>query len=243
MPFDAKGLDFLTENRLMNSREWYHQHKDVYTRHVLQPMQEFVSALAPTMLEIDPQFIVTPAVGRTISHINRDTRFTKDKSLYRANIWCVFIRDKKLYDGLPSFFFDVSPGGYSYGCGYYKASAASMELMREMILRDDPLWLAMQAAYNEQGVFALYGERYKKHRYPAEPPEKQRWLDLKNIGFEATGHDPELLYSGRITEVVREQFALLAPMYRFMIRAEEQRLDREQAKYEAARGARPEFDW
>ena len=99
MPISAKTLDFLFENKLNNSKEWYHAHKKEYTELVLRPLAELVVKLKPTMLELDPDLIVEPRVTRSISRIYRDTRFSKDKSLYRDNMWLIFIRDKKLYEG------------------------------------------------------------------------------------------------------------------------------------------------
>ena len=119
MPISAKTLDFLFENKLNNSKEWYHAHKKEYTELVLRPLAELVVKLKPTMLELDPDLIVEPRVTRSISRIYRDTRFSKDKSLYRDNMWLIFIRDKKLYEGPPGFYVDISPRGLSYGMGYY----------------------------------------------------------------------------------------------------------------------------
>ena len=227
----------------MDSREWFLEHKNIYLEHVLKPMQEVVSALTPLMLEIDPAFRTEPAVGKTISHINRSTRFTKDKSLYRSNIWCTFARDKRLSENLPGFFFEVSPNGCSFGCGYYKASNKSLEIMREMILADDPLWLALRESSGRLSPFCQYGEKYRKDHYPEQPAEKREWLNLRNIGFETQLHDPDILYSGRITGVLLEEFPKLEPLYHFMMQAEEHRIGEEQAHRHAARGIRPDFDW
>lgn len=83
MPISKETLDFLVENRLQNSRDWFHDHKKVYQEVVLAPLIELVEKLTPVMWEIDPLFITTPKVCKTISRIYRDTRYTKDKSLYR----------------------------------------------------------------------------------------------------------------------------------------------------------------
>ena len=57
MPFSQESLDFLTDNYFFNSREWYRAHREDYLRLVQEPMAELVSALAPKMLSVDPEFI------------------------------------------------------------------------------------------------------------------------------------------------------------------------------------------
>ena len=83
MPITEKTLDFLSENRQRNDRNRFHENKSAYMNDVLVPLIELVNELAPIMLEIDPCFETSPKAGKTISRIYRDTRFSRDKSLYR----------------------------------------------------------------------------------------------------------------------------------------------------------------
>ena len=87
MNFSKEGLDFLFENRLMDSKPWFIEHRDIYEEKVLEPMRELVEALAPTINEIDDRMICEPKIGKSISRIYRDTRFTHDKSIFREKIW------------------------------------------------------------------------------------------------------------------------------------------------------------
>lgn len=230
MAFSREALDFLAENRLRDSRDWFKAHKGDYERLVLAPMQELVVRLTPVMRAIDPQLICEPRVGRSISRIYRDTRFSRDKSIYRANVWCIFIRDKQLWEGPPAFYADISPAGYSYGCGYYQASAASMAIIREMVLAGDRTFRAAAAALRAQPAFALEGERYKRSKYPERPAEERDWLDRKSIGASAAGSDLGLLCSDRFAEQAARDLAGLAPFYRFLMIVESRRPRPEQAE-------------
>ena len=86
MPFSPKTLDFLWENRMRNSRDWFEEHKSEYRSYVVEPLCELVEALTPTMLQIDSLFTVDPRVDKTISRIWRDTRYSHDKSLSRYHV-------------------------------------------------------------------------------------------------------------------------------------------------------------
>ncbi len=223
MPITSETLEFLMENRLQDSRAWFSEHKSRYRELVLKPMQELVAALSPGMLEIDPDLITQPSINRTISQLHRDTRFSKDKSLYRDNCWLVFMRQKKLYDGLPAFYLDISPRGFSYGMGYYQASSASMTAARELILGRELVFLTALSAYEGQSLFVMEGEMYKRSRYADQPEPYLSWLMRKNFSFNRHSKDLELLFSDRLAGELLEGYRLLAPVYRFLLAAEARR--------------------
>ena len=41
MPFSPQTIDFLTMNRLNDSKLWFNEHKDDYRRFVSEPFREF----------------------------------------------------------------------------------------------------------------------------------------------------------------------------------------------------------
>ena len=49
MPFSEATLDFMALNRVMNSREWFHEHRDEYLSLVVEPIAELVEDMAPEM--------------------------------------------------------------------------------------------------------------------------------------------------------------------------------------------------
>ncbi|MCL2462655.1 MAG: DUF2461 domain-containing protein [Defluviitaleaceae bacterium] len=222
--FSQQTLDFLFENRLQNSREWFEAHREDYRQYVLAPLAALVSALTPTMRDIDPSLICEPKVDKSISRIYRDTRFSKDKSLYRDTAWAVFIRDKRLYEGLPGYFFEITPAGWRYGCGYYQTSPDSMGSIREMALKNDPDFQAALAAYEgAQGIFEMEGELYKRSKYPDQPEKLRNWLDRKGIGFIRNSVDFGLLFSDGLAPMLAGHYQRLAPIYNFFIKAEGRR--------------------
>ena len=105
--FSAAGIDLLQLNRLQNSKEFYDAHKDEIKRLAVQPFYDLIEEITPAMLEIDPQFVVTPA--RMVSRVRRDTRYTKDKTLYRANLWLFFRRPRRERESVPCYYFEVHP--------------------------------------------------------------------------------------------------------------------------------------
>ena len=81
MSITKETLDFMVENRIQNSRIWFQEHRQEYIEHVKAPLTELAERLEPCIRSIDPELITNPS--RVVSRINRDTRFTKDKSIYQ----------------------------------------------------------------------------------------------------------------------------------------------------------------
>lgn len=229
MPITQESLDFLFQNSMMNSRAWFQDHRADYHRLVVEPLAQLVTDLTPAMVEIDSAFITAPKIDKTISRIYRDMRIpaNREKSFYRDNCWIVFIRDKKLYGGLPAFFFELTPVGFSYGMGYYQAATASMEVMREMILAKSSLFLEAQKAYESQKALALVGEDYKRPKYPQAPPELGVWLEKRSLSLVGESRDFDLLFSQNLAAHLEESFRRVAPVYRFFCGVEARRQQRQ----------------
>ncbi|MDE6060121.1 MAG: DUF2461 domain-containing protein [Clostridia bacterium] len=219
--FTQRALDFLYFNHKHNSKQWYQEHKDDYKKYLVEPFAELVTALTPTMLSIDEHFIVEPKVDRTISRIYRDMRYASDGYLYRETMWCTFMRDKKLYNGLPGYFFEISPYSFRYGCGYYQADGQSIKNFRQLILDGSPEFKAAFDCYNNQSVFTLYGEKLKSCKYTEYPPEVQDWLTYKNAGLLTESKDINLLLSKNLADVLAEQFLMIKPFFDLLQKAEE----------------------
>jgi uncharacterized protein (TIGR02453 family) len=83
----SKGLiNFLKGLERNNSKAWFDAHRDAYDEFYLEPAKAFASALAPALKKLDPQIRCEPRVNGAIMRINRDTRFSKDKTPYKTGM-------------------------------------------------------------------------------------------------------------------------------------------------------------
>ena len=216
--FTGEALKFLFENKINDSKDWYESHKTEYKKYVYNPFVELITELSPTMTEIDSSLITLPS--KLISRVRRDTRFSKDKSLYRDNAWLVFLRDKSQMSTSPCFWFEISQKGSSYGVGYYGAETGAMAHMREMIVDRHPAFLRALECYEAQSEFVIGGEMYKRSKFPDMPENLKLWLDRKNIYFECVQNDFKLAFSEDLPEVLKKGFKQLKPIYDFLLLVE-----------------------
>ncbi|MGC6231935.1 MULTISPECIES: DUF2461 domain-containing protein [Hafnia] len=216
--FTQQGLNFLQQVRVENSKEWFEENRSVYNQHVLTPFRALVDELATPMLKIDPQFETRPAIGKTLSRIHRDTRFSHDKSRYRSQMWLTFKRHSKEWTDAPVFFFEISPDTLRYGLGYYSASKGTMDRFRHLALRQPEEFAAATACCKKP--FELVGDMYKRPLVKEQDPAIANWYNRKTFAVMVTDHQVEQLFSSALPEMLAKRFTQLAPLYQFLMKVE-----------------------
>lgn len=216
--FTQTGLDFLQNVKIHNSRQWFAENRTIYDNQLVKPFRALVEELTPTMLQIDQWFETKPAIGKTLSRINRDTRFSKDKSLYRDRLWLTFKRPSKDWKESPCYFFEIDPEGYRYGLGYYCVPKQTMDIFRDEINQDHNKFL--QVINCVKKPFELYGESYKRPLVKDLPPKIASWYNRKDLGVIASSNQIEDLFSKNLIQKLSKSFKQLIPLYDYLLKVE-----------------------
>ena len=224
--FSRKTFTFLRDLGRNNDKAWFEAHRAVYEQHVLQPLRDLVSDLADFMLGIDLSFEVEPAVGKAISRIYRDTRFSKDKSPFRDHMWIAFKRpgpDWARYT--PTYYLEITPTSYSYGLGFYEAAPDLMARFRRRIDEDPESFLKAVAWFEKQDVFTLNGEKYKRPIGQDKPEPIRTWYQYKSFYLSCDRPIDDIVLSPKLTSQLKKHFALAAPLYHYVRRIASQVLN------------------
>jgi uncharacterized protein (TIGR02453 family) len=90
--FPQAGLDFLDQLKRNNNRDWFNAHKQEYQKTVQQPALDLVAALGARLQEISSDLIFdTRSNGAgSLFRIQRDIRFSKDKTPYKLMVDMLF---------------------------------------------------------------------------------------------------------------------------------------------------------
>ncbi len=212
-----QAMWLLAENRFHDSKSYYEAHKPDIQRQVIQPLRALVADLAPSMLEIDARLVVTPGSNGTVSRVRRDNRYTKDKSMYRENMWIAFQRDKKIWEFTPGFYLDISASQSIWGMGFYQAPPAFLQFLRRRVdERPAPYTKAMKQA--GAAGFSPDGPAYARPKRPDAPEALWPLYNCKVIDMVRTEEGCAFFGGPELTETLRQGFAALAPLYRLLIR-------------------------
>jgi len=112
--FPREALGFFKGLAAHNDRDWFQAHKKTYERTCRQPMLDLMAELEPRL-------------GRSrISRINRDIRFSNNKSPYKTHIAA----------GVGGYYIHLSQAGLYVGTGIYKPDPPVLARLRAAIDRD-----------------------------------------------------------------------------------------------------------
>ena len=130
--FTPDTLRFIADLNEHNDRAWFAENRDRYERAVLGPQKEFVAAIGAAFGQVDTRVQAVPAVNKSIFRINRDIRFSRDKSPYKTHCDVFFwIGDKRKND--PGYFMRLAPEEIWIGCGQHSLEPDQLARLRAAI--------------------------------------------------------------------------------------------------------------
>src|SRR5215471_12284601 len=145
MPFSPAALRFFRQLATHNDKQWFETRRAEYEEQVRQPMHELITELDARLARFAPEIGGDPK--RSMFRINRDTRFSKDKSPYKTNAGCWFHHravsrrvGSEAAEGSAGFYFHLEPGGKSMiGAGVWMPPRPQLNRIRESIAeKPDP---------------------------------------------------------------------------------------------------------
>ena len=126
----ASTLHFLEELKTNNHRDWFLTHKKEYEA-AKSEFSKFVAALISGHGSKDPSIAhLTPK--DCLFRINRDVRFSKDKSPYKTNFGASINAGGKK-STLAGYYFHLEAGGSFVGGGIYMPDSSSLAKVRQEI--------------------------------------------------------------------------------------------------------------
>ncbi|MDO4551623.1 MAG: DUF2461 domain-containing protein [Planctomycetia bacterium] len=220
--FSPKGIEFLDNLRKNNRRKWFLKHKSEYQENLYEPFKALVAELMPTMEGIDSDLVTEP--HRAVSRIYRDTRFTKNKLPYRSAMWFSFHRRMLDWKDAPVFFMEISLSGYQYGMGFYQAQPTTMMKFRKFVDFYPEDFLNAISFFNKKH-FCVDGDYYKRRVENVHPASVQPFYQAKTFFLTHVAEHDQILFSRRILSVLKRNFESLKPLYDFLWRAKQWKID------------------
>jgi uncharacterized protein (TIGR02453 family) len=129
--FGPKALPFFEALKFHQSRTWFEENRGLYEADVLAPMVALIDDLTAAFATRK-----LPLKGdgkRSIFRLNRDVRFSKDKSPYKTHAGAVLTRSgSKKDNGL--LYIHIDPEGCFTAAGFYMPEAAALAALRRQVL-------------------------------------------------------------------------------------------------------------
>ena len=181
--FDPAYLKFFRDLSKNNHKEWFHANKKTYESAVKEPFKLFITDL---LAELEKDWGPTEYQAKDyIMRINRDIRFSKDKSPYKTYMGAMMSKHGRKEMSKPGLFLQVNHLGVELYGGCYQLAKENLYNVRKAICDD---LAGFDKLINAKAFKSTYGEiRGEKHkRLPKEfqeAAEKQPLIFNKGFYF------------------------------------------------------------
>jgi uncharacterized protein (TIGR02453 family) len=130
--FTPEAIKFLRGLKRHNYRAWFTPRKPVFERELKTPMLALIAAINDAMVEFAPQHLRPPQ--KAMMRIYRDTRFSADKSPYKARIAAWWSRDGLAKTSGAGYYFSIRPTEVVIAAGCYMPEREQLLAIRRHLL-------------------------------------------------------------------------------------------------------------
>lgn len=219
--FSSGTVDFLRALVRHNDKRWFDQHRHEYDAEVMTPARAFVLAMGKALGKISAGVQADPRVNGSIFRINRDTRFSADKSPYKTHLGVFFWEGTRPRMECSGFYFHLEPPTVMLGVGLYRFPKELLGSYREAVAdrkRGAALARAIEAV-RAKGPYELGGEHYQKvpRGFAADHP-RAALLRHQGLYLGVETPIPEELYGPELIAWCSARYRHMAPLHRWLIR-------------------------
>ena len=154
-------LEFLNSLKHNNDREWFLKNQVLY-KGAKNNFESFVQDVINGITGFDP-IIKGLEVKNCVYRINRDIRFSNDKTLYKSHLGAFIVRGgKKNGDKFAGYYFHIEPGNSMIAGGAYLPPSPWLNAIRENISDEPDKFLKIISEKNFIKYFGqIEGEKLK----------------------------------------------------------------------------------
>jgi uncharacterized protein (TIGR02453 family) len=152
--FTQDYLQFFIDLAGNNNKDWFDLNRKRYEQNVKKPFSDFVQHLIHSLAKKDAAFNELE-VKNCIFRINRDIRFSKDKTPYKMMCSAVVTPDGKKSKAVNGVYFEFGPEHMRVYGGVYEIDKEDLETVRDAIAQDISKF---QKAYKTPLFLKTFGE-------------------------------------------------------------------------------------
>lgn len=210
-------LQFLKGLKKNNNRDWFEAHRGEYEA-AKNDFLEFLDMLIPAIAVFDPEVTGIKAKD-CLFRINRDVRFSKDKSPYKSHFGAaIALKGRK--GTYPGYYVHLEPGALVAGGGAYMLMPDELQKVRQEIDYNARDFLKIiksrpfRDIYDEVQGDALVNppKGYERSNEAIDYIKKKQWYAMTKIA------DADAI-TNEFEKKIIKAFKVLLPLNRFLQKA------------------------
>ena len=216
-------IKFLKDLKKNNTKEWFDKNRKVYEA-AKNDFANFIQAVIDKFAKKD-ETIATIKAKDCLFRINRDIRFSKDKSPYKSNMGASINKGGRMTMNTAGYYFHLEPGKCFVGGGLWQPEPDAMKKIRQEI---DYCFDEFKKILSNKKFASLYKDldhsaEMKLSRPPKgyEPDNHAiEYVKLKSFFTMVSIKDAELTDKNLVKKVC-DAFEALHPLVNFINRTNE----------------------
>ena len=216
--FTQEYLDFFANLRENNSKAFFDENRKHYEEFVKKPFKNFVSELLVKTQEIDSDIVME--TKNAIFRINRDIRFSHDKTPYKSYMSAGFAKEGRKSD-YAGFYIAISNKSIYIGGGSWGMNKSAVNAVRNEISYNTEEFLKIIQNKEFRKIYGgLKGESMKripkdyKDTFEIAPD-----IARKSFHYMQEYQTPEIILEDDFMDYVLSHYKIAMPLNRFMKRA------------------------
>ena len=197
-----------------NKKEWFDKNRKMYESQVKEPFRGFVEEMIVRIYANNPDVLIN--ASEAIFRINRDIRFSKDKTPYKTHMSAFISPGGKKAKDDPGFYFQLGIDGIRIYSGIYSPDKDKLEKFRRAIANHPDKFTTI---INNKKFISKFGEILgdKHKRVPAEFKESLENQPLiANKDFYVMANlDKSYITHSKLPDILMEYYYAVNPLLDF----------------------------
>ena len=210
--FSKETIDFMWGIRFNNEKSWFEQHKVEYQNHLYEPMKALCQ---DTFRQFSAAHEELGFISK-VSRIYRDARRLHGNGPYKDHLWFCVREPSESWTEKPTFWFELTPDEWSFGLGYYCATALTMAKLRARVDRDPKPMEKLARGLNKQTTFTLTGADFKRPKGDPGPLLRPYYNKKNGFSYDCTLPHDDRLFSPGLPAFLTGEWEKLLPLYRYL---------------------------
>lgn len=159
--FTKNFISFLKDLEKNNNAEWFKANKERFEETVKEPFIAFIDELIARIRKQDTA--VTMNAKEAVFRINRDVRFSADKTPYKTHMSALISEGPKKDKSRPGVYIEFSSKELRFYSGLYELDTPTLQKVRTAIARERKAFAKLLNASAFKNSFgAILGEKNKR---------------------------------------------------------------------------------
>lgn len=176
--FNPAFLKFFEGLASNNHKDWFDANRKTYDQSVRKPFKAFVEDLIQEMRKSDPNLKLE--AKDAIFRINRDIRFSKDKTPYKTHMGAVISPLGKKDKTNPGVYIQMSAEDFRIYGGIYMLSTAQLKQVRQYMMDHSQ---SLEEALNAADFCSHYGGEIHGEKAKRLPKEMQAFAEQQPLMY------------------------------------------------------------